>query len=147
MTALACIVLAAGASVRFGGDKRQVKNAQGETLLGLTLTSIPPIFVQRLLVLRSGDEMFGSVYENNWQVIYAQHANQGMGHSIAAAVGQMGECTGCLIALGDMPLVRAETYLMLGKAARPDRIIVPFLNTNVVTLCWWAEIFLRSWPT
>lgn len=128
MTVCACIVLAAGTSTRFGRDKRHVKNAAGETLLGLTLNSIPPIFQQRILVLHDGDEALGAIHAESWQVIYAALAAGGMGHSIAAAIGLVSDCTGCLIALGDMPLVRPETYSMLQEAAKPDRIVVPFFE-------------------
>jgi molybdenum cofactor cytidylyltransferase len=122
----ACIVLAAGKSTRFGRDKRQIRNDSGQTLLDLTLNSIPPIFRQRLLVLHPGDETLGARYENNWQVIYAGMAVHGMGHSIAAAISQVSDCTAALIALADMPLVLPETYSLLQQAAEPGRIVVPY---------------------
>ena len=124
----ACIVLAAGKSTRFGRDKRQIKNAKGKALLQLTLESIPPIFRQRILVLHPGDETLGANYEKNWQVIYAELAIHGMGCSIAAAITQVTDCAGALIALADMPLVMPETYSLLQQAAEPDRMVVPFFE-------------------
>ncbi len=129
MTAsFACIVLAAGRSTRFGRDKRQIKNNAGQTLLDLTLASIPAIFQQRILVLHPGDEALGAHYENNWQVIYAELAKYGMGYSIAAAIPQVKDCAAALIALADMPLVLRQTYSLLQQAAAPDRIVVPFFE-------------------
>ena len=122
----ACIILAAGRSTRFGGDKRQIKSDAGQTLLDLTLKSIPPTFQQRLLVLHPGDEALGATYEKTWHVIYAGMAIHGMGHSIAAAISQIGDCTAALIVLADMPLVLPETYISLQQAAKPDRIVIPF---------------------
>ena len=124
----ACIVLAAGKSTRFGADKRQTRNASGQTLLDLTLSSIPPIFHRHILVLHPGDETLGTQHENKWQVIYADLAVHGMGHSIAAAVTQVTDCVGALIVLADMPLVMPETYSLLQRSTAPEKIVVPFFE-------------------
>jgi molybdenum cofactor cytidylyltransferase len=132
MTPVACIVLAAGSSTRFGSDKRQSKNTDGRTLLEMTLSSIPAIFQQRILVLHPGDETLAAshpmLHEKNWQIIYAEFAAQGMGASIAAAITHVADCAATLIVLADMPLVLPETYAMLVNAAGPDRIVVPFFD-------------------
>jgi molybdenum cofactor cytidylyltransferase len=122
------VVLAAGKSQRFGDDKRQVKNNQGQTLLDLTLESIPSHFKQRVLVLHPGDEAIATEYESGWEIIHAEFAEYGMGHSIAAAVTHISDCTGILIALADMPLVLPATYTLLADAGKPDRIVVPFFE-------------------
>ncbi|MES2626406.1 MAG: nucleotidyltransferase family protein [Pseudomonadota bacterium] len=128
MDSFACIVLAAGKSARFGRDKRQIRNAEGKTLLEMTLSSIPAIFQQRILVLHPGDETLGKIYENDWQVIYAELATQGMGHSIASAITLVTDGIAALIALADMPLVLPETYRLLQQAAQIDHIVVPFFE-------------------
>jgi molybdenum cofactor cytidylyltransferase len=125
---LACIVLAAGNSTRFGHDKRQVRNNEGQTLLGLTLKSIPSYFKQRLLVLHKGDEAIAAEQDASWQIVYAEFAEHGMGYSIAAAVAHIADCSAVVIALADMPLVSPATFTALAKAARPDRIVVPFFE-------------------
>jgi len=125
---LACIVLAAGKSRRFGADKRQARNSQGQTLLGLALENIPSGFRQHILVLHPGDEAVASAYAANWQIVYAEQAEQGMGNSLAAAIPHVADCTAVLIALADMPLVLPETFTLLAEAARPDRIVVPFFE-------------------
>jgi len=53
------IVLAAGYSRRFNADKRQARLHSGEMLLDATLSKIPDIFYQRVLVMHPGDEAFG----------------------------------------------------------------------------------------
>ncbi len=127
-TSVACVVLAAGKSRRFGGDKRQVKNDQGQTLLALALMNIPPHFKQRILVLHPGDEAIAATYEANWKVVYAELADQGMGNSLAAAITHIADCVAVLIALADMPLVSPATFTALAEAAKPDRIVVPFFE-------------------
>lgn len=122
---IACIVLAAGKSTRFGADKRQAKNNRGQTLLGLTLENVPAGFQQRILVLHPGDEAMASAYAADWQVVYAEQAEQGMGNSLAAAIPHVVDCTAVLIALADMPLILPATFTLLAEAARPDRIVVP----------------------
>lgn len=125
---VACIVLAAGTSTRFGDDKRQVKNDDGQTLLDLTLKSIPVHFKQRILVLHSGDEAIAARHGASWQVVYADLADKGMGNSIAAAVTHITDCEAVLIALADMPLVSPATFKMLAEAAKSDRLVVPFFE-------------------
>lgn len=125
---IACIVLAAGKSSRFGSDKRQAQNSLGQTLLGLTLESIPSSFRQRILVLHPGDEAMASAYAADWQIVYAEQAEHGMGNSLAAAIPHVADCAAVLIALADMPLVSLATFTLLAEAARPDRIMVPFFE-------------------
>lgn len=125
---LACIVLAAGNSSRFGSDKRLARNNQGKTLLALTLQSIPSDFRQRMLVLHPGDEAIASAHAADWQIVYAAFSQQGMGNSLAAAIPLIADCSAVLVALADMPLILPSTFASLIAAARPDRIVVPFFE-------------------
>jgi len=120
-----CIVLAAGSSRRFGSDKRQARLKDGRTLLETTLTGIPPIFEQRLLVLHTGDERLAAQHAPDWEAVVAADAAQGMGHSLAAGLAACRAGIGALVVLADMPAVRPDTYLGLAQALRHDRIVLP----------------------
>lgn len=123
--AVACIVLAAGSSKRFGSDKRQALLADGKTLLQTTLASIPDIFSQRLLVLHPGDESLTLAHQPDWSVVIAQTAAAGMGHSVAAGVKAAKHCMGVLIVLADMPAIAPLTFLSVVRELKPGRIVVP----------------------
>ena len=120
------IVLAAGRGRRFGADKRQARLAGGATLLDGTLSRIPPSLPRRLLVLRPGDEALATRYrEQGWRICIAADAEQGMGHSLAAAIREVDDWRGALVALGDMPWVRAQTYELLRREVEEESIVLP----------------------
>lgn len=120
-----CIVLAAGSSRRFGSDKRLARLPDGRSLLDATLAAIPPVFVQRLLVLRPGDEALAVPHANDWQCLFAAAAASGMGHSLAAGLAACTAGIGALVVLADMPAVRPDTCNALALMLRPDGITVP----------------------
>ena len=123
--ALSCIVLAAGSSRRFGSDKRQARLFDGRTLLEATLSSIPPLFRQRILVLQPGDTALAEVHADSWQVIIADTARQGMGHSLTAGLAACVGADAALVVLADMPGVSLATYEALVQQLRTNRIVFP----------------------
>lgn len=119
------IVLAAGYSERFKGDKRKASMKGGSTLLDTTLSHIPDSFRQRVLVLHPGDEQFGEAYSENWTLCIAGDARLGMGHSLAAAMELAEDWSGAVIALGDMPYVQSDTYRAIQHALVQHPIVRP----------------------
>src|SRR5690606_11968613 len=72
------LMLAAGASRRFGADKRRASLANGRTLLQASLAAVPSSFTLRLLVLRPGDEdLAAHCRAAGWQVLMAPDAARG----------------------------------------------------------------------
>lgn len=122
---IGCIVLAAGSSTRFGGDKRLARFGSG-TLLEHTLGNIAPIFHKRILVLRTGDEALGKRFAADWQIVLAAEAAKGMGHSLAAAMALTGEWGAAVVALADMPFVLSSTYEAVRVRLTTDNLVVPF---------------------
>ena len=60
------------------------------------------------------------------QVVIHDHADEGMGTSIAAGVAAKADASGWVIALGDMPSIRVDTVAAVVDALRPGaRIVVP----------------------
>lgn len=119
------IILAAGYSKRFNTDKRQARLQSGETLLEATVNKIPDSFFQRILVLHPGDEEFGKNYQDNWTLCFAEHANMGMGHSLAAAIPYVQNWDAAVIALADMPYIQSGTYQAIQKALTHFPIVRP----------------------
>ena len=124
-SALACIVLAAGSSKRFGSDKRQATLDDGRTLLEATLAGIPRLFEKHMLVLHPGDEALAKAHDASWNIIIAPDAALGMGHSLAAALRSCADCMAVLVVLADMPAVQQSTYAALIAELRAERIVLP----------------------
>jgi molybdenum cofactor cytidylyltransferase len=143
-SAIGCIVLAAGSGSRFGTDKRLARLG-ANSLLELTLGNIAPVFIKRVLVLRTGDETLASRFEPDWQVLFAADAHKGMGHSLAAAMRCTGGWEGAVIALADMPLVTTATYSAIRDRLTADNLVVPYYRENRgnpvgIGRSWFAEL-------
>jgi molybdenum cofactor cytidylyltransferase len=122
---IGCVVLAAGIGSRFGSDKRQAVLSNGSTVLAQTLTSLESVFSERCLVLRPGDDVLLKAY-STWSPVIAADAGLGMGHSLASVVPLLQSWDGMVVALGDMPWVRPETFAQVRDALRRDSLVVPF---------------------
>ena len=111
------LILAAGASRRFGADKRQARLPSGETLLEATLGLLCPAAPLPLLVLRPG-ETAPAPFLGQVQVIPSPRWDEGQGHSLAAGAAAWDPATApwLLIALGDMPYLQPETLTALEQA-------------------------------
>lgn len=119
------IVLAAGFSRRFNGDKRKALMPDQSTVLDTTLQNIPLAISKRILVLRSGDEALAKKYEQQWQIVIAEHSGLGMGESLCAGIRAVSNWQGCLLALGDMPFIEPATYLAVQSSLTSHAIVQP----------------------
>lgn len=128
------VVLAAGYSHRFGGDKR-LASIHGEPMLLRTLqvaeeaaASMEDTQVQ--VVLRARDPVFANgMAKRAVQVLHAPVWPVGIGASLASCVEQIQRMganpKAVLVCLADMPFVEAETLVTLLQASKEDRICVP----------------------
>ena len=120
------IVLAAGFSRRFKGDKRQARLADGRSLLQASLDAVPASFTERVLVLHPGDDDLAATHRT-WHSIIATDAVKGLGHSLAQgiAVAIENDWSGALITLGDMPFIKAETFEKVRSALQNAPAAIP----------------------
>ena len=123
------IMLAAGSSQRFQGDKRQAQMENGLSLLENSLAQVPDTFSKRLLVLHPGDEALAEKFSFSWDIFIAKEAAQGMGNSLSGAIQSIMKSAtkwqGALIGLGDMPFIQPETYCSLQKSLIEHEIVTP----------------------
>lgn len=130
INSIVAVMLAAGSSRRYGADKRRSQVA-GRPLLQQSLSIPLSRGLPTLLVLKPEDELsleelLGPWYGNDrLTLVYAQQAEQGMGHSLAAAVSAAGDYEGLLVMLADMPYLRPRTVDRLCDAFAEGAIVVP----------------------
>ena len=104
------ILLAAGASKRFGSDKLLHPLAGQTTVATAALANLRAAIPHVIAVVRPGTaELQNLLSENGATVILCTEAEDGMGASLASAVRASGDVSGWVIALADMPYIRSET--------------------------------------
>lgn len=130
------LILAAGQGRRFGSDKRQALLADGRSVLDAVLALHTACFARCWVVLRPGDA-FGQAACARWGAtpVWADDAEQGMGHSMACGVRAVlaqaaspaadGPLQGLVLSLADMPFVQAATLRALQQAvlSQPDPVV------------------------
>lgn len=131
MPVIDAIVLAAGASTRFGSDKR-LALIEGEPMLQRTLAQLVPVVRRVVVVLRKEDSSRLSALLGEWlqhpavQYLLLNEPECGMGSNLARAVMHLpADSAGVMVALGDMPYIQLETLQALTAAFQPGKITFP----------------------
>ena len=122
------LLLAAGNSKRFGGDKRTA-NWQHTTILQATIDNIQQAGLPLLIGISRTDRVLAQQLANQNIAYYrCDKATLGMGATLAAGIALCHQWPATLIALGDMPGIQPETYQMLANDTAKQSITVPYCN-------------------
>jgi molybdenum cofactor cytidylyltransferase len=126
------IVLAAGLSRRFGSQKllhpiKMHSDMDARPILFWTLQNIRQSGLPVIAVVdKNQTEVIKLLEELNCEYVTNEHAEEGIGSSIAVAVTAIHKrWRATMIALGDMPFVAPETYQVLVEHAHSKKIVVP----------------------
>jgi CTP:molybdopterin cytidylyltransferase MocA len=124
------LVLAAGCSRRFGGDKRKYL-LDGRPLLRHTLESVVDAGLACRVCIRPEDGDI-PLRMDVPQVSYLACANAavGMGATLAEGVGACADWDGLLVVLGDMAWVRPDTLALIFGALTPGAIVRPVYDSR-----------------
>ncbi len=123
-TRVAGILLAAGAGSRFGGGKLLhpvdgvaigVRAARNMLEAGLAVTAV---------VRPGSDELTRLLRQEGVAVTVCVNAEEGMGVSLAHAIGQTSEASGWVVALADMPRIQPATIRRIADAVQAGAAIV-----------------------
>ncbi|HTW74823.1 MAG TPA: nucleotidyltransferase family protein [Steroidobacteraceae bacterium] len=124
---LNCVVLAAGASTRFGSPK-QLARFQGQTLLQRVLATAHEVTATTITVVVGAHaaDVVEVLPPGRATVLVNREWREGIASSLRAAVRALpGACDGVLIVLADQPLVAAAQLNRLVSVWRrqPKRIV------------------------
>ena len=122
MQRLVGVLLAGGASARFGGNK--LAAALDGAPIGLRAARTLAAVMDELIVVVPPDRPSTlTVFEGEFPVSVCPDARAGIGCSIAHGVRQTAAADGWLIALADMPLIEIATIAAV-KAALSSRALI-----------------------
>ena len=128
MTNIAAVVLAAGASHRFGAENKLLAMVDGKPMLTHVLDCVASLSLTRkIVVVRRGDGDVASLIDTRlFDIVENSNAADGMGSSVSAGISECGDVDGAMLTLGDMPFVQHATYLELLATFRehPDKTVV-----------------------
>lgn len=122
---LCAILLAAGASRRFGTDNKLLARLpDGEWLAAAAARPLLQVVGTVVAVLRPGTpELAGHLAALGCRVVEHANADSGMGTSLAAGIAATADCDGWLVALADMPYIRPQTVTRVADALRQGAAI------------------------
>jgi len=120
---ITALVLAAGFSNRFGSVKLCAELDNGQTVFSQTLANIQAAVADTVVITRP--ELAEQLIQHCDSLQIFDHAERGMGATLAYGISLLGECTACMICLADMPFIKADSYRQIADNLHKDRIVVP----------------------
>ena len=119
------ILLAAGASRRFGSDKLLHRLGAGTPVAAAALANLRAAIPHVIAVVRPyAPQLADRLSEAGATVILCANADEGMGASLAAAVSASGDAAGWVVALADMPYIRPQTIEKVAASLAAGAAIV-----------------------
>jgi molybdenum cofactor cytidylyltransferase len=123
---IAAILLAAGRGSRFGSQKLLARLPDGITVVETSIRNLVVAGCDVTVVTRDDADLLHALDTLDCRICINPAADEGMGHSLACGVAATADADGWLIALGDMPKIRAATIRAIMEHLRtPDGVVVP----------------------
>jgi molybdenum cofactor cytidylyltransferase len=113
------ILLAAGSSHRFGGDKLLHRLPDGRPLAVAAAASLRPACDRLVAVLRPGaQELAERLAAERCATVVCADADGGMGNSLACAIRATPNAAGWVVTLADMPYIATASHRQVVAALR-----------------------------
>lgn len=131
MSGVAGILLAAGSASRFGSNKLLHPLLTGVPIAVTAARNLKAALPYSIAVVRPGaDELAALLRAEGLEVVVCMNANEGMGASLACAVAATGEVAGYVIALADMPFIRASSLEAVRESVQSGvPFVAPYFRT------------------
>lgn len=119
---IGCVLMAAGASVRFGSNKLLAKLA-GRPLVLHVMDNLPCESLARIVVVSPYDEVARLAEQAGFA--HAKPDGPERNDTVRAGIRRMAGMDGCLFCLGDQPLCRKDSMERMIEifSERPDSIV------------------------
>lgn len=125
MQSLQVILLAAGASRRFGSNKLLQPIDADVCVLDRSYRAASAMHANPLLVINDDPVVLAHCEANHYSYLINAQAEQGMASSIVCGMRASDDAQGWAICLADMPCIRQQTMLQLRSAWDGERILLP----------------------
>ena len=124
------ILLAAGGSRRFGVNKLHQQLANGVPMALQAAQNLIAVLPDCVAVVRPDAATLPSrLHEIGFRIVVNDHADAGIGSSLAAGISAATDASGWLIALADMPFIPPAIIQRLVDELRAGRsIVAPFYH-------------------
>jgi molybdenum cofactor cytidylyltransferase len=110
------LLLAAGSATRFGSDKLSHRLPHGVTIAVQAARHMRSVVPKAFAVVKPKAERLAEALSEYCEIVVCDNAADGMGASLACAARAAGKADGYLIALADMPFVRASSIAAVRDA-------------------------------
>jgi molybdenum cofactor cytidylyltransferase len=120
---IACVVLAAGMSTRFGGIK-QLAQFEGKPLLQLALDAANESRAVYILLVvgASNDAILGKIDTGRAEIVFNKEYRTGLASSVRAGVSNLPrDCAAAIFMVADQPFLKATHLDKLIEASKNDK--------------------------
>ena len=120
---IGCILMAAGASARFGSDKLAAELG-GRSLLRRACEAVPAVRFHRVCIVTARAEGEALAREFGFQLVRNDRPELGASLTVRLGLSALQDCDAALFMTADQPLLRRETVERLRDAwsREPERI-------------------------
>ena len=132
MSGVCGILLAAGSASRFGSNKLLHPLLTGLPIAVTAARNLKAVLPNSIAVVRPGAQELSALLEaEGLRVVVCANADEGMGASLACAVEAAGDAEGYLVALADMPFIRASSMDAVREAlAGGAPLVAPYFRSR-----------------
>ena len=105
---IGCVVLAAGAGVRFGGNKLTAP-VNGTPIIEYIFDSLPSRLFHRVAVVTANPHAIATAQCHGFELAFNDRPDLGVSRSIRMGLELMADTDACMFCVADQPLLRRET--------------------------------------
>ena len=118
---MGCILLAAGISRRYGGNKL-LSDILGKPLIDYILEHLPTKYFDECVAVASKEEVLNRIKQHNIHTVFNDHPELGISRSIRLGIAALKNVNACIFCVADQPMLSQETILEMMDDYQPGTI-------------------------